>query len=295
MTKISEPDSNEVAKKFDNAIGPIPYGMTNDYMFRIVLQQSKPALKGLISSVLRMDEDDIEDLTVLNPVDPGKSVSDKEIRMDVVVSLKDGRKIDLEMQIKNYGDWPERSMLYLCREYDALSSGESYEAINSVFQIGFLDFTLFQDRPEFCGRYQLRNEKDNYLYSSKLNLFVIQLNSTDIATEEDKKFGIDKWVRFFKAKTWEELKMIAQDKESMLSAAKSMFLSNEDYNIRKVCTEREEHERYIEHLKNKATILESELKSAKSELNTAKIQNDVLMKLLKDNGIEIPDDTGHKN
>jgi chromosome segregation ATPase len=72
-----------------------------------------------------------------------------------------------------------------------------------------------------------------------------------------------------------------------------MFLSNEDYNIRKVCTEREEHERYIEHLKNKATSLESELEETKTELNSTKNKNDMLMKLLKDNGIDIPDDTEH--
>ena len=76
--------------------------------------------------MLRIDENEIEDLTVLNPVDPGKNVSDKEIRMDVVVSLKDGRKIDLEMQVKNYGDWPERSMccnkLFSTHEYAKIVS-----------------------------------------------------------------------------------------------------------------------------------------------------------------------------
>ncbi|MCR5155257.1 MAG: hypothetical protein K6C96_01070 [Butyrivibrio sp.] len=43
--------------------------------------------------------------------------------------------------------------------------------------------------------------------------------------------------------------MIAQNNESMTSAAESIFLSNQDYNIRKVIRERQEHERYIERLK----------------------------------------------
>ena len=33
---------------FEHAHGPVPYCMTNDYLFRAVLQQSNPALKGLI-------------------------------------------------------------------------------------------------------------------------------------------------------------------------------------------------------------------------------------------------------
>ena len=32
---------------FWHAHGPVPYCLTNDYLFRAVLQQSNPALKGL--------------------------------------------------------------------------------------------------------------------------------------------------------------------------------------------------------------------------------------------------------
>ena len=42
-------DSNFPAKfpDFEHAHGPVPYCLTNDYLFRAVLQQSNPALKGL--------------------------------------------------------------------------------------------------------------------------------------------------------------------------------------------------------------------------------------------------------
>ena len=36
---------------FEHAHGPVPYCLTNDYLFRAVLQQSNPALKGLICAV----------------------------------------------------------------------------------------------------------------------------------------------------------------------------------------------------------------------------------------------------
>jgi len=78
---------------------------------------------------------------------------------------------------------------------------------------------------------------------------VVSLNQTELATDEDKAYGVDKWAQLFKAKTWEDLKMIAQNNESMTSAAESIFLSNQDYNIRKVIRERQEHERYIERIK----------------------------------------------
>ena len=36
---------------FEQAHGSVPYCLTNDYLFRAVLQQSNPALKGLICAV----------------------------------------------------------------------------------------------------------------------------------------------------------------------------------------------------------------------------------------------------
>ncbi|MCR5672037.1 MAG: Rpn family recombination-promoting nuclease/putative transposase [Butyrivibrio sp.] len=259
---------------YENATGPIEYGMTVDYMFRVVLQKSKPALKGLVMSILRLQEEEIDDVVVLNPINPGEHISDKEIRMDVRVLLNDDTKLDLEMQVKNNKDWPERSVVYLCREFDSLSVGEDYEQVKSIYQIGFLDFNLFDDHPEFCGRYQLRNEKDGYLYSSKLNLCVVQLNHTELATDEDRAYGIDKWAKVFKASTWEELKMVAQNNEFMSATAESIFLANQDYNVRKVIRERQEHEMYVERLKEKVDTLEDE--------------NASLRKLLEEHGIKAP-------
>lgn len=57
---------------------------------------------------------------------------------------------------------------------------------------------------------------------------MIQLNYEVLATDEDISYGIDKWVRLFKAKTWEELKMVAQDNSYMTSTVESMYLSNAD-------------------------------------------------------------------
>ncbi|SFC80003.1 hypothetical protein, partial [Butyrivibrio sp. YAB3001] len=58
-------------KDYLNATGPIEIGMTNDYMFRIVFQQNKFALKGLIASVLHIDPESIIDLEVKNTIAPG--------------------------------------------------------------------------------------------------------------------------------------------------------------------------------------------------------------------------------
>ncbi len=48
------------------------------------------------------------------------------------------------------------------KTFDNLDHGDDYENVQPVYQIGFLGFTLFEDHPEFCSWYQMRNKKDNH-------------------------------------------------------------------------------------------------------------------------------------
>ena len=57
MSKIkkSKTPSNPIPS-FENAHGKIPYGMTNDYMFRAVLQSNNIVLRGLICALFYSDK-----------------------------------------------------------------------------------------------------------------------------------------------------------------------------------------------------------------------------------------------
>ena len=97
-----------------------------------------------------------------------------------------------------------------------------------VHSIGFLNFTLFDDAPEFFATYQLRNNKNNRLYTGKFSIHVIDLTRIDLATEEDKHYEIDRWAKLFKAATWEELKMIAKNDPDLMQASDELYKVNKD-------------------------------------------------------------------
>lgn len=63
---------------------------------------------------------------------------------------------------------------------------------------------------KYYATYMLMNVKNHSIYSDKLRLSVVELNQIEMATEEDKAFQIDYWAALFKAKTWEEIKMLAE-------------------------------------------------------------------------------------
>ena len=110
------------------------------------------------------------------------------------------------------------------------------------------------------------NIKTHAVYSSKLTLSVVQLNKTEYSTEEDKAYGIDYWAKIFKAKTWEELKMLAKNNEYMEEAVEALYVANADEIVRQQCRAREDAERRERTLERDNKKLKEELAGAKEEL-----------------------------
>ena len=236
-------------EEWRNATGKIDYCMTNDYMFRMVLQSNNNVLKGLISSMMHVPLSDIKSVKIVNPIELGKHIDDKDFILDVKVMLNDNSIINLEMQVTNYSNWTNRSLCYLCRAFDNVQKGEDYNSAIPVTHIGFLDYDLFPDELEFYSTYMLQNVETGKIYNSKFRLSVLSLNQIKLATKEDKKWHIDEWARLFKATTWEELKMIAEKDKVYSEAANSIYVQNSDETIRAMCEARQEaifHEQYVQ-------------------------------------------------
>lgn len=258
---ISQAASDSAAQ---SACGALKYNMTNDYMFRAVLQENNKVLFGLICSLLHLKESDVHSVTITNPIILGKNITSKEFRLDINVILNDNTLINLEMQVTNKLNWPDRSLSYLCRSFDQLRRGQDYNGAGAVIHIGFIDYTLFEDCPEFYATYKLMNVKNHHVYSDSFLLSVVDLTQIAHATEEDKAYQIDYWAALFKATTWEEIKMLAAENEYINEASKTIFRLSADEQIQKRCRDREEYYQDLRAYDN--TIAQQ--KSALQKINT---------------------------
>ncbi|WP_026660957.1 Rpn family recombination-promoting nuclease/putative transposase [Butyrivibrio sp. AC2005] len=286
MPTSNTTNNSDMHYQYLNATGKLKYNMTNDYMFRMVLQRDRNTLMNLISSVLDLPLSEIKDVKIENVIEPGKAISDKEYQLDILVLLNNNTYINIEMQVVNYDNWINRSLAYLCRRFDNAARGKDYNDIKPVYHVGFLDFTLFEKHPEFFAKYQVRNARDGYLYTNNFNLYVIELNHTNMATHNDKRLGIDIWAKLFKATTWEEIKMITQDNPSMNSTAESIYLSNSDFAIQEQCRAREDaiaHEKYQQQLLEEQT---KKLEGQAKQIADLSAEISRLTKLLEDNAIK---------
>ena len=101
------------------------------------------------------------------------------------------------------------------------------------------------------------------LYSDKLAISVVNLNQIELATEEDRKYGIDRWAQLFKATTWEAIKQMAQENEYISSAAETMFESSQDDSMRFIMERVEEADRIRRGQEIRLERAETALKEAK--------------------------------
>ena len=116
---------NTIKESFETATGPIEYTLMNDFMFRAILQRNKQVLIALICALLHLPAEGV-DAEITNPIELGAAFSNKDFILDIRVKLSNGRLIDLEMQIANEHNWPERSISYAARSFDNLNAGDDY-------------------------------------------------------------------------------------------------------------------------------------------------------------------------
>ena len=97
-------------------------------------------------------------------------------------------------------------------------------------------------------------KKTGHLYSSKFSIHVLDLTRIDLATAEDQNYEIDRWAKLFKAKTWEELRMIAKNNPDLLQASNDLYTVNADEIIRQQARARADAEFWERPVLRKQTL-----------------------------------------
>ena len=255
-----------VSEALKKATGIIPYTFLNDYMFRVILQKHKNVLRSIVCACLKLEVGDVQDIVVQNPIEFGEAIDDKTFILDINVLLNNNTIINLEMQVLDLKDWPERSLSYLARSYDNVAKGDEYINVKPVYHIGFLNYTIFLEYPEFFAKYRMMNIKNHNVYTTKFNLCVVDLTKIELATQEDVDTGLVYWTQVFKAKTWEELRQMAERNQELQEATEALYVYNQDDIIKQQCRARQDyynHERGTQKRLEEARIA---LEESKTEL-----------------------------
>ena len=257
---------SEAAEALKKATGTILYTFLNDYMFRVILQKHKNVLRSVVCACLKLKAEEVQDIVVQNPIELGEAIDDKTFILDIHVLLNNNMIINLEMQVLDLKDWPERSLSYLARSYDNVVKGDEYINVKPVYHIGFLNYTLFPEYPEFFAKYRMMNIKNHNVYTTKFNLYVVDLTQIELATQEDVDTGLVYWTQVFKAKTWEELRQMAERHQELQEATEALYVYNQDEIVKEQCRARQDYYNHERGIQKRLEEVRIALEESKTEL-----------------------------
>lgn len=86
----------------------------NDYVFKRLFAEAPDLLLALIND-LRPDLPPVTSVEVLNPNIEAGELSGKYIILDVLARDAQGHQYNVEMQVRRYNAWGQRSLYYLAR------------------------------------------------------------------------------------------------------------------------------------------------------------------------------------
>ena len=101
---------------------------------------------------------------------------------------------------------------------------------------------------------------------------MVDLTRINMATKEDKLYGVDKWAAFFKADKWEDIIMLADQIPSLQTSVETLYQLNTDEQIRETCDRFIRAENRERGYKNWIASQAEELAKQKEELATQKAE-----------------------
>jgi predicted transposase/invertase (TIGR01784 family) len=136
---------------------------------------------------------------------PPEIIGGKFCRLDILMTVN-GQPVDLEIQVKNEGDYPARTLYNWARVYStALPAGGVYKDLPRTIIISIIDFDLFECM-EYYSEFQALEVTRHTALTDKTSLYFFELNKLPQEVTADNMRLL--WLKLFKADTEEELAKI---------------------------------------------------------------------------------------
>jgi len=199
----------------------LKYKFTNDTLFKMLFVKYPDLLKRLVSELLGMAYESIEEFIITNPEMTPEELGKKFCRLDINMRVN-GQICDLEVQISDEGNYKERSLYYWAREFSTgIAEGDDYSLLPRTIIISILGFNQFGNPQKFHSEFQCLEVTTHEPLTDKLNLHFYELKKLPPLDKADS--GKDLWLKLFKAETEEELIKIEEMGVPIMSEAITAF------------------------------------------------------------------------
>ena len=182
----------------------------SDIIFRLFYadERNEEFLISFLKSVLRLPEDDYNELEIADPHLLPEYIGDKLAIIDVKLYTKSCKVIHIDIQLKLTPELKSRVILYGAKLItEQIDSGESYDAIQRVASIIITDEDFIKGSPKYRHRFAFYDMEAGVEFSDIIEIHSIELNKLPDGPDGTKLYD---WASFIAAESEEELDKIAE-------------------------------------------------------------------------------------
>lgn len=220
--------------------------LRNDMIFKKLFgdTRNKHLLRAFLLSVLDLPEEEYDVIEIIDPHLRGDFPDEKLGILDVHIKTKNGKQIDVEIQVARTPYMQERITAYAARMLTSqLGIGEKYSELKKVISILILDYDLIHDSDFFHNRYMLYDARTKSLFTSIIEIHALELPKVPVETDDaqnDKKTAQEiLWLQLIRARGEDEVKMLAAKSPEIKEAYTVLKKLSEDERIRLLYESRE--------------------------------------------------------
>jgi len=167
------------------------------------VEENKDLLISLINSIVGK-EDQVLDITLLNPYNPQNFRQDKLSILDIKAKGIDGKRFNIEIQISDEADYDKRALYYWAKLYtEQLKVAQDYSTLAKAIGIHILNFTSIPEAENYHNVFHITEKESGFAYFRDLELHTIELNKFTCDSSEElqdivakTRNALDMWLTF---------------------------------------------------------------------------------------------------
>jgi len=227
-----------------------------DIVFKLLMgtEGSKDLLTDFLLAVLNISPDELGDITIANPFLLQEYKGDKLGILDVKLKLRTGKVINIEVQVDPMPFMESRILFYVSKLItEQIDESDQYGKIKRVISIIITDHVLIKESEKYHHHFGLYDIESGILLTDVLEIHTLEVPKARKLSEDTAKSDLLNWMKFFDAKTEEELKVLAQKSPTMQKATLRLMELSADEKARQLYEARLK-ERRDSYAREKATV-----------------------------------------
>jgi len=208
-----------------------------DVIFKLLMgtEGSKDLLTDFLLAVLNISPDELGDITIANPFLLQEYKGDKLGILDVKLKLKTGKVINIEVQVDPMPFMESRILFYVSKLItEQIGESDQYEKIKRVISIIVTGHPLIKQSEKYHHHFGLYDIESGVLLTDNLEIHTLEVPKARKLNECATKAELLNWMKFFDAKTEEELKMLAERSPIMKKASLRLMELSADEKARQL-------------------------------------------------------------